>query len=149
MKKLQNHSTMEQSMRYAALGSLTSSKNKTIDDTPSNRPKLRWLMMSGTANLLSSNRGSTSIEEQSESIWRSTVDALEKSGMTVHDIVKVTQYLKLEEHIPLYSAIRDKYLRGATPASTLLVVPHLAPSNRLVDVEIIAAKDDLEFSTKQ
>jgi enamine deaminase RidA (YjgF/YER057c/UK114 family) len=69
--------------------------------------------------------------------------------MTVHDIVKVTQYLKLEEHIPLYSAIREKYLKGATPASTLLVVPHLDPSSRLVDVEIIAAKDDLEFSTKQ
>ena len=106
-------------------------------------------MMSGNAHLLSSKRISTSIEEQSENVWRSTIDALEKAGMTVHDIVKVTQYLKLEEHIPLYSAIRDKYLKGAMPASTLLVVPHLDPSSRLVDVEIIAAKDDLEFSTKQ
>ncbi|PWT80978.1 MAG: RidA family protein [Acidobacteria bacterium] len=140
---------MEQSMRYSALGSPTSSKTKPSDNNPTTRPKLRWLMMSGNANLLSSKRICTSIEEQSESIWRSTVDALEKSGMTVHDIVKVTQYLKLEEHIPLYSAIREKYLKGATPASTLLVVPHLDPSSRLVDVEIIAAKDDLEFSTKQ
>ena len=136
-------------MRYAALGSLTSSKIKPGDDNPTTRPRLRWLMMSGNANLLSPRPLSTSIEEQSESIWRSTVDALEKSGMTVHDIVKVTQYLKLEEHIPLYSAIRERYLKGATPTSTLLVVPHLDPSSRLVEVEIIAAKDDLEFSTKQ
>jgi enamine deaminase RidA (YjgF/YER057c/UK114 family) len=136
-------------MRYSALGSLTSSKIKPSDDNPTTRPKLRWLMMSGNANLLSPRPLSTSIEEQSESIWRSTVDALEKSGMTVHDIVKVTQYLKLEEHIPLYSAIRERYLKGATPTSTLLVVPHLDPSSRLVEVEIIAAKDDLEFSTKQ
>ena len=135
-------------MRYSALGSLTSSKIKPSDDNPTTRPKLRWLMMSGNANLLSPRPLSTSIEEQSESIWRSTVDALEKSGMTVHDIVKVTQYLKLEEHIPLYSAIRERYLKGATPTSTLLVVPHLDPSSRLVEVEIIAAKDDIEFSTK-
>ncbi|TXC81115.1 RidA family protein [Paraburkholderia azotifigens] len=140
---------MEQSMRYSALGSLTSPKTKQRDNNPTIRPKLRWLMMSGNAHLLSSKRISTSIEEQSENVWRSTIDALEKAGMTVHDIVKVTQYLKLEEHIPLYSAIRDKYLEGAMPASTLLVVPHLDPSSRLVDVEIIAAKDDLEFSTKQ
>jgi enamine deaminase RidA (YjgF/YER057c/UK114 family) len=134
-------------MRYAALGSLTSSKTKLGDDSPTTRPRLRWLMMSGNANLLSSRQLSTSIEEQSESIWRSTVDALEKSRMTVHDIVKVTQYLKLEEHVPLYSLIRERYLKGATPASTLLIVPHLDPSNRLVEVEIIAAKDDLEIST--
>lgn len=132
-------------MRYSALKSLTSSKTTPSDNSPITRPKLRWLMMSGNAHLLFSKRISTSIEEQSENIWRSTVDALEKAGMTVHDIVKVTQYLKLEEHIPLYSAIREKYLKGATPASTLLVVPHLDPSSRLVDVEIIAAKDDLEF----
>jgi enamine deaminase RidA (YjgF/YER057c/UK114 family) len=135
-------------MRYAALGSLTSSKIKPGDDNPTTRPRLRWLMMSGNANLLSSRPLATSIDEQSESIWRSTVDALEKSGMTVHDIVKVTQYLKLEEHIPLYLAIRERYLKGATPASTLLIVPHLDPSSRLVEVEIIAAKDDLEFSVK-
>ena len=136
-------------MRYAALGSLTSSQTKPSDNNPTLRPRLRWLMMSRNANLLSSKRISASIEEQSESIWKSTVDALEKSGMTVHDIVKVTQYLKLEEHIPLYSAIRERYLKGASPASTLLVVPHLDPSSKLVDVEIIAAKDDHEFSTKQ
>ncbi|MBB5460143.1 RidA family protein [Paraburkholderia sp. Cpub6] len=136
-------------MRYSALGSPTPSKTKAGGNNPATRPKLRWLMMSGDANFFASKWISTSIEEQSESIWRSTVDAHEKSGMTVHDIVKVTQYLKLEEHIPLYSAIREKYLKGATPASTLLVVPHLDPSSRLVAVEIIAAKDDLEFSTKQ
>jgi Putative translation initiation inhibitor, yjgF family len=134
-------------MRYAALESLTSWKIRASDYNPTTRPKLRWLMMSGNANLLSS-KPLSSIEEQSESIWRSTLDVLEKSGMTVHDIVKVTQYLKLEEHIPLYSAVRERYLKGATPASTLLVVPHLDPSGRLVEVEIIAAKDDLAFSTK-
>jgi hypothetical protein len=53
------------------------------------------------------------------------------------------------KHIPLYSAIREKYLEGATPASTLLIVPNLDPSSSLVAVEIIAAKDDLEFSTQQ
>ncbi|BDC45119.1 RidA family protein [Paraburkholderia terrae] len=136
-------------MRYSPLGSPTPSKTKPTDNKPTTRPKLRWLMMSGNANLFSSKPISSSIEEQSENIWRSTVDALEKSGMTVHDIVKVTQYLKLEEHVPLYSAIREKYLKGATPASTLLVVPQLDPPSRLVDVEIIAAIDDLEFSTKQ
>jgi enamine deaminase RidA (YjgF/YER057c/UK114 family) len=93
-------------MRYSALGSLTSSKTIPSDNNPTTRPKLRWLMMSGNAHLLSSKRISISIEEQSENIWRSTVDPLEKAGMTVHDIVKVTQYLKLEEHIPLYGDSR-------------------------------------------
>jgi enamine deaminase RidA (YjgF/YER057c/UK114 family) len=98
--------------------------------------------MSGNANLLSGRPVSTKIEEQSESVWRSTVNALEKSRMTVHDIVKITQYLIFEEHISLYLVIREKYLKGATPASTLLIVPQLDPSNMLVEIEIIAAKDD-------
>lgn len=129
-------------MRYPAPRALTSLETRSNDDNPAPRPKLRWLMMSGNANLLSGRPVSTKIEEQSESVWRSTVNALEKSRMTVHDIVKITQYLIFEEHISLYLVIREKYLKGATPASTLLIVPQLDPSNMLVEIEIIAAKDD-------
>ncbi|MFM0498268.1 RidA family protein [Paraburkholderia caledonica] len=136
-------------MRYVAPGVRTPSNIELSDERHVIRPKLRWLMMSCNANFVSSGTLSATIEEQSESVWRTTLVALEQSGMTAHDIVKLTQYLISDEHVPLYSVIREKYLKGATPASTLLILPRLQPSCRLVEIEIIAAKDDPDLRKKQ
>ena len=60
--------------------------------------------------------------------------------MTVHDIVKVTQYLTRAEDIKDYAQVRNRFLGTARPASMLLVIPQLVWPNLLVEVEIIAAK---------
>ncbi len=65
---------------------------------------------------------------------------LNRAGMTVADVVKVTQYLTRAEDIPDYSKTRALFLGDARPASMLLVVPQLVRPEFLVEVEIIAAK---------
>jgi enamine deaminase RidA (YjgF/YER057c/UK114 family) len=65
---------------------------------------------------------------------------LNKAGMTVHDLVKVTHYLLRAEDIPAYVKVRSKYLGDARPASMLLLVPGLVKPDYLLEVEAIAAK---------
>jgi len=61
------------------------------------------------------------------------------AGMTINDIVKLTQYLVRAADIPAYAAVRARMLAGARPASMLLVVPALVRPGFLLEVEVIAA----------
>jgi enamine deaminase RidA (YjgF/YER057c/UK114 family) len=65
---------------------------------------------------------------------------LEKAGMTIGDVVKITQYLVRADDIPAYAKVRAKVLGAARPASTLLVVPALVRPDFLLEVEVQAAK---------
>jgi 2-iminobutanoate/2-iminopropanoate deaminase len=105
------------------------------------RPALRWLMTSGNPGLSESGQLPEGIEAQTEIAWKNSIAALDKAGMTVHDIVKVTQYLTRAEDISAYAKIRNRFLGDARPASMLLVIPQLVWPTMLVEVEIIAAKE--------
>jgi enamine deaminase RidA (YjgF/YER057c/UK114 family) len=65
---------------------------------------------------------------------------LEQAGMTVDDIVKVTQYLVHPADIAAYAKVRALFLGNARPASMLLVVPALVRAEFLVEVEVQAAR---------
>jgi 2-iminobutanoate/2-iminopropanoate deaminase len=65
---------------------------------------------------------------------------LGEAGMTVDDIVKVTQYLTRAEDIADYAKVRYKFLEDARPAFMLLVVPQLGWPEILVEIEVIATK---------
>ena len=65
---------------------------------------------------------------------------LARAGMTVADVVKVTQYLTRAEDIPAYGKVRTRFLGDARPASMLLVVPQLVRSEFLLEIEILATK---------
>ena len=64
---------------------------------------------------------------------------LKNAGMTVEDIVKVTQYLTRTDDIPAYVKVRSQVLGNIRPAFMLLVVPQLIWPEVLVEVEVIAA----------
>ena len=103
-------------------------------------PHLRWLMTSGTPGLSTTGELPTDIAGQADLAWKHIVRMLERAGMTVADIVKVTQYLIRAEDIPAYAKVRSSFLRDARPASMLLVVPQLVRPEFLLEVEVIAAK---------
>jgi enamine deaminase RidA (YjgF/YER057c/UK114 family) len=103
-------------------------------------PNLRWLLTSGTPGLATSGELPKDITGQAELAWKHVVRMLEKSGMTVADIVKVTQYLTSAEDIPAYAKVRTQFLGETRPASMLLVIPQLVRPEFLVEVEIIAAR---------
>lgn len=101
---------------------------------------LRWLITSGTPGLSTAGDLSSDFTKQAECAWEHIVLTLKGAGMTVADLVKVTQYLTHAEDIPAYNKVRSRFLGDARPASMLLVVLQLVRPEFLVEVEIIAAK---------
>ena len=100
----------------------------------------RWLSTAGTPGLAPDGSIAPDIAGQAEAAWAHIVALLEKAGMTIADVVKVTQYLVRADDIPAYAKVRARVLGAARPASTLLVVPALVRPEFLLEVEVVAAK---------
>ncbi len=60
--------------------------------------------------------------------------------MSVHDLVKITQYLTRAEDIPAYVKVRARMLGDARPASMLMVVAALPRPQFLLEIEAVAAR---------
>jgi 2-iminobutanoate/2-iminopropanoate deaminase len=103
-------------------------------------PNLRWLLTSGTPGLATDGDLPKDISGQTELAWKHVISMLDRAGMTVADIVKVTQYLTRAEDIAAYGKVRTRFLGDVRPAAMLLVIPQLVRPEFLVEVEIVAAK---------
>jgi 2-iminobutanoate/2-iminopropanoate deaminase len=103
-------------------------------------PNLRWLITSGTPGLSAKGELPADIAGQAELAWEHIIRMLDRAGMTVSDVVKVTQYLTRAEDIQAYATVRARFLREARPASILLVIPQLVRPEFLLEVEVMAAK---------
>jgi enamine deaminase RidA (YjgF/YER057c/UK114 family) len=112
----------------------------TYSDAIGTAPNLRWFLTSGTPGLSTTGDLPRDITGQAERAWEHVIRMLERAGMTVADVVKVTQYLTRAEDIPAYARVRSRFLGDARPASMLLVIPQLVRPEFLVEVEIVAAR---------
>ncbi len=79
---------------------------------------------------------------QADQTWANILALLAEGGMGVDDIVKITGYIVGHENFPAYAAARKKALGGVRPASTAIIVPALALTEWLVEIEAMAAKVD-------
>lgn len=104
------------------------------------RGNARWLFTSGTPGLAVDGALPADITGQAELAWRHIIAMLERAGMAVNDLVKVTHYLLRPADIPAYVEVRTRVLGAARPASMLLVVPQLAKPEFLLEIEAYAAK---------
>lgn len=104
------------------------------------RPNLRWLLTSGTPGLSTTGDLPRDISRQAERAWQHVLRMLELAGMTVADIVKVTQYLTRAEDIRAYGKVRTRFLGDARPASMLMIIPQLVRPEFLLEIEIVAAR---------
>jgi enamine deaminase RidA (YjgF/YER057c/UK114 family) len=100
----------------------------------------RWLITSGTPGLGLDGTLPPDIAGQAELAWTHIVAMLQRADMTVHDLVRITQYLLHASYIPDYVKVRSRFLGTARPASTLLVVPQSIRPEFLLEVEAFAAK---------
>jgi 2-iminobutanoate/2-iminopropanoate deaminase len=103
-------------------------------------PNMRWLFTAGTPGLAAAGELPDSIEAQTELAWTNVLALLEKAGMGVGDIVKVTQYLTRADDVKAYAQVRNRFLGEARPVSMLSVIAQLVWPGMLVEVEIVAAK---------
>ena len=79
------------------------------------RPNQRWLLTSGTPGLSTTGDLPKDVSSQAERAWEHVVRMLERAGITVTEIVKVTQYLTRAEDIPAYGKVRRRFLGDVRP----------------------------------
>ncbi|HEY8102115.1 MAG TPA: RidA family protein [Burkholderiaceae bacterium] len=112
----------------------------TYSDAVEVPPGARWLITAGTPGLAVDGTLPDGIAAQAELAWQHIIALLDRAGMGIADVVKVTQYLLHESDIAEYARIRSSYLMDARPASMLLIVPALVRPGILVEIEVIAAR---------
>src|SRR5262245_21991052 len=100
----------------------------------------RWLFTAGTPGLEADGNLPDDITGQAEIAWGHIMTMLAQAGMNLHDVVKVTQYLRREADIPAYAKVRARFLGDARPASMLMVVAGLVRPEFLLEIEVCAAK---------
>ena len=103
-------------------------------------PDQRWVFTAGTPGMDAAGALPPDITAQAELAWGNILKVLEKAGMSVNDLVKITQYLVRADDIPAYAKVRARVLGAARPASMLMVVAALPRADFLIEIEAVAAR---------
>ncbi len=113
----------------------------TYSDAVEIAPGKRMLYVSGTPGL-SAETGQLpeTFLDQADLAWRNIKAILAEAGMSVEDIVKLTQYLIRRDDLAAYRDIRSRHLGTCRPASMLAFLPELVWPNMLIELEVVAAK---------
>lgn len=98
----------------------------------------RWLHVSGQVGVRPDGSLPDAFDTQVEVAWTNLCAVLAEAGMDVSHLVKVTTYLVDESDLPALGPVRSRFLAGARPASTLIVVKALARPGWRVEVEAVA-----------
>jgi enamine deaminase RidA (YjgF/YER057c/UK114 family) len=113
----------------------------TYSDAVEIAPGKRVLYVSGTPGL-SAETGQVpdTFVDQADLAWRNIKASLAKAGMSIEDIVKLTQYLIRRDDLAAYRDIRSRHLGTCHPASMLAFLPELVWPDMLIELEVVAAK---------
>jgi enamine deaminase RidA (YjgF/YER057c/UK114 family) len=102
---------------------------------------MRLVFGSGQTGVDTDGRIGEDIEEQSRLTWRNIEGVLAGAGMRVSDIVQLTMLLVNRGDLAKARAVREEFLDGHRPASTLLFVAGLAHPDWLIEIDFVAARD--------
>lgn len=103
-------------------------------------PNARWLFISGQVALRADGKVPEGFEAQCHQAWMNLHQVLKSAGMEIKDLVKLTVFMVREEDLPTFRQVRDQYLKGWHPATTLVFVRALARPQWLIEIEAVAAK---------
>jgi 2-iminobutanoate/2-iminopropanoate deaminase len=102
---------------------------------------MRLVFGSGQTGVDTDGRIGEDIEEQSRLAWRNIGGVLVGAGMGISDIVHLNMLLVNRGDLPTARAVREEYLDGHRPASTLFFVAGLAHPDWLIEIDFVAARD--------
>lgn len=103
-------------------------------------PNARWLLVSGQVALTPEGNVPAGFAEQCELVWTNLGKVLAAAGMASGDLVKLTVFMLREQDLPEFRVIRDRFLAGHRPATTLVFVKALARAPWLIEIEGVAAR---------
>ena len=101
---------------------------------------MRLVFGAGQTGVDTDGRIGEGIEEQSRLVWRNIEGVLAGAGMTIKDIAQLTMLLVRRSDLPTARAVREEFLDGHRPASTLQFVTGLAHPDWLIEVDFVAAR---------
>ena len=99
----------------------------------------RWLHTTGQAGWDVDGSIPRDVDAQCEIAFANIGKLLRDADMSVDNLVKLTAYVSDHSAIESYRIARDAFLRGARPASTVLVIAGFALPDMAIEVEAIAA----------
>jgi enamine deaminase RidA (YjgF/YER057c/UK114 family) len=102
----------------------------------------RWLVLSGQLGIDANARIPPDTAAQAAICFDNIGHILREGAMDFADIVRITTFLVDEADLAAYMTVRDRYVAGPAPASTLIVVKSFSRKQFRVEIEIIAAKVD-------
>lgn len=105
-------------------------------------PGARLVCCSGQLGVGSDDQVPPGVEAQAELCFANIAAILGEAGMGLADIVRINAYVTGREHMKGYMAVRDRVVGTPPPASTLVIVSGFTRPEFLVEVEVIAAKND-------
>jgi len=100
----------------------------------------RTLHVSGQIGVDAAGRTGETAAEQSRMAFANVEAILHSAGMNVTDLVRIRCYLVDDGDLGAFKVEREAFLKGAKPASSLIIVKALADPKWLVEVEADAAK---------
>ena len=103
-------------------------------------PNARGLFISGQIALSPDGKVPDDFNPQCELVWMNLQNVLKSAGMDIKDLVKLTVFMVRETDLPAFREIRDRFLEGWRPATTLVFVRALARPQWLIEIEAIAAR---------
>ena len=104
------------------------------------------LYLSGQIGLRSDTLVNHSFEAEAHQALQNLKQVLQQAGMTMHNLVSVTVYLKDTEHYQLMNSIYRQYFQDYFPARTTVVVKDLVLNAR-IEVSGIASSSSLPQKT--
>ena len=100
----------------------------------------RLLFVAGQVGVRVDGTVAEGFEAQCEQAWQNLRQALRAGGMDFADLVRVNYYLLDRADVATSRAVRERFIEGTPPASTLCVVKSLASAAWLFEIEAVAAK---------
>ena len=101
---------------------------------------MRLVFGSGQTGVDTDGRIGEGIEEQSRLMWRNIQGVLAGAGMEIPDIVQLTMLLVDRDDLSTARTVREEFLSGHRPTSTLMFVAGLAHADWRIEVDFVAAR---------
>jgi len=98
------------------------------------------LIVSGQLGLRPDGILPETAEEQAKQAWRNLLAILQDAGYGLGDVVRLRIYATDARDLPAIRSVRDQFLGGHCPASTLVVVAGLAKPEYVFEMEAEAVR---------
>ena len=105
-------------------------------------PGARLVFCSGQLGVNADGSVPPTVEGQAERCFENIRAILGAAGMAPGDIVRINAFVTGREHMQGYMAARDRFVGDPPPASTLVIVSGFTRPEFLVEVEVVAARND-------